>query len=394
MPDEQTSGGPGLGKSIKLGLGLIAIGLVGELVFCSVYFGLAQIENALIPYLIGFGLAWVMAPIMISVIVIKQLQKLGKDEEEVEVVEPVHKVGWFIDVRRLAPDYVMMVAFACLAVTAGLGAIVVSYYSVVPEQSMDLFFMLSIPLAGLAALAPALIWIMMAHGFKSTRPMKNWVIIAALGWGMFSTMPSLFFNTIYGSFLSAVFGLDLSAILSAPVVEEFFKAFGIVLFLAYVKDESDGAILGICFGAGFNIIESLIYAYNLFLDLSASYLAFQLSLRALTITVHLFGPMVIGIAVGFIKNTLPKMLNKKYGYRAGSSYHLVISIILLSVAYGAAMFFHGLWNTMASLGGLISFLACFGLGAQGIFGLGIIGIILMIAGLIAHKTSKKEEAST
>jgi RsiW-degrading membrane proteinase PrsW (M82 family) len=85
----------------------------------------------------------------------------------------------------------------------------------------------------------------------------------ALTWGMLSPVPVLVIGLGADLVFQGVTGSPLpdwaSTVISAPIVEEFFKAAGLIFLITRIKNGYCGFVMGFFAGAGFSIVENLLY---------------------------------------------------------------------------------------------------------------------------------------
>jgi RsiW-degrading membrane proteinase PrsW (M82 family) len=206
----------------------------------------------------------------------------------------------------------------------------------------------SIPLIIITITLPAMAWISFTYAFDPYEPEPRGMIILGIIWGMISTFPSLFLNTA-NSFWMEDLGLS-TAVFSAPLVEEFFKSIGFILIFSQIKDETDGVIYGSTFGAGFSLLENMIYGGNtVFLAGGISFILLIGFRSFFNIMGHMLGPAAIGFLIGWTK----KYLKPKIAARTPDpgSYKITISIVLVGLIFTGFVFSvlnHGMWNFMVS----------------------------------------------
>lgn len=187
-----------------------------------------------------------------------------------------------------------------------------------------------VPLVILGIAAPALAWISFIYSRDKLDPEPEWALLLAFGWGMFSTFPSFFMNTFNGTLLGLFNAAFLSAIISAPLWEEIFKAFGFFLLAKEVDNELDGLIYGICFGVGFATVENFLYAGTALADGgSLGFMVNSMIRGVFTVFLHIIGPALVGFFLGRAVRRKDTGLTKWLPIMGG----LAVGIIN-----------HGIWN--------------------------------------------------
>ena len=108
----------------------------------------------------------------------------------------------------------------------------------------------------LIALLPPILFILALLWMDSFSLVKKWVL--AWSFIMGSLAVALAYATITG-----IVKLSFSADISGPIVEECFKALGIVLLVRLRRCAFfiDAAIYGAAIGAGFSFVENIVYVY-------------------------------------------------------------------------------------------------------------------------------------
>lgn len=170
-----------------------------------------------------------------------------------------------------------------------------------------------------------------------------WMLVGAFLWGAaVATLFSLILNRASTSVVSSTFGQEAAAffttVISAPIVEEFWK--GLALFILYwwKKDEFDGVLDGIVYaamvGLGFAAVENFLYYGRAFLFGGAGEAFLTFGLRGvISPFIHPFFTAMTGVGLGLARRSSR------------------ISVKLLAPAAGllAAMFLHSLWNLSGTL---------------------------------------------
>ncbi|MFW3146668.1 MAG: PrsW family intramembrane metalloprotease [Thermoplasmatota archaeon] len=205
----------------------------------------------------------------------------------------------------------------------------------------------------LASIAlPAVAWVVFTYAFDPYEPEPRSFLILGLFWGMLSTFPSLFLNTYNDTWMPSV-GLS-TAVVSAPVFEELFKAIGFVLIFSQIKDETDGIIYGATFGAGFALLENVLYSANGILlsdgNPAITYTILILFRSFFNMVVHMIGPVLIGFLIGSIRARQCRDIDS-----CGSKLPMTAFLLLvIPIGYLFAVLNHALWNYIAGFNSLLS----------------------------------------
>ncbi|MBN1389991.1 MAG: PrsW family intramembrane metalloprotease [Candidatus Thermoplasmatota archaeon] len=207
----------------------------------------------------------------------------------------------------------------------------------------------SIPILLISITVPAVGWVMFTYAFDPYEPEPRAFIVIALSYGMLSTFPSLFLNTFNSTWMEPL-GIDV-AIASAPIVEEFFKALGFVIILSQVKDETDGIIYGASFGAGFALLENVLYASNSIMNGDGVLVILLIVFRSFfNIVIHIIGPASIGFMIGLVRGFK----------RPQNGNNISLTSLLMApgiaVGYTFGVIIHFIWNFLAGLSGWVSLL--------------------------------------
>ena len=166
-------------------------------------------------------------------------------------------------------------------------------------------------------------------------------------WGAgVATLSSLVVNSTLNLDIARTLGdqdsaVVIVAVFVAPVAEEFFKGIGVIIFILArrnsINSRLDGLICGGIVGAGFAFIENIQY----FLRTSSSG-AFMLTTTVFTRGI--LSPFVHPMATSFTGMAIALVLIRRYG--------ALWSTIRVFLGYLTAVFFHGLWNFLASNNGI------------------------------------------
>ena len=205
-------------------------------------------------------------------------------------------------------------------------------------------FLFLFPIAFIIAFAfPGLIWVSYIYSRTVTSPEPQRLVLIALAWGMFSTLPASLLNDI-GSRIVDVnqdallgkgnFGMPELILVSiiAPFVEELLKPVGLLLILKRLKTPYEGVLYGVACGMGFAIIENMLYELFILLWYGSDAWTINAFVRGIGSTVlHAVGPAAIGFAIAYSKQ-MGKSMNK---------------YLLYAYIFGFTM--HAAWNAFATL---------------------------------------------
>lgn len=202
----------------------------------------------------------------------------------------------------------------------------------------------------LLACTPAPFYSGLALWLDRYEPEPPSLLLGAFLWGAtFAVFASYILNSIAAVFLALLFGEGgsaLSGVLSAPLVEESAKGFGLLILVFGWRREVDGIVDGVIYATmvalGFAMVENVLYYGNAFHSGSQGQVTGIFILRGIfsPFSHPLFTSMT-GIGVGWARqstNTAVKMLAPFFGWIA-------------------AMTLHTLWNLSATISGGLWILA-------------------------------------
>ncbi len=169
-----------------------------------------------------------------------------------------------------------------------------------------------------------------------------WGALAACGFAvLINTAVSLTAEGILGPGAGDVVG----AVISAPLVEEFFKGIMVLGIFFFLKDEFDGVVDGIIYATftaiGFAATENVIYYARALQEADVSGLAVTVVLRGfLSPWGHPLYTSMTGIGIGL----------------AREAENTFVRVIAPFAGYAAAVFLHALWNGAATVADLAALL--------------------------------------
>ncbi|HKR12238.1 MAG TPA: PrsW family intramembrane metalloprotease [Pyrinomonadaceae bacterium] len=197
----------------------------------------------------------------------------------------------------------------------------------------------------LAATIPVPLYVVLVLWIDRYEGEPLWMLSTAFFWGaLVAPFFAFLFNTSSGLIVGALAsdaeaGEAFAAVISAPIVEEIGKAFILVIFFLWKKDEFDGVVDGIVYasmaGLGFAMTENILYYGN----------AAATSGGVLTATV-----IVRGFFAPFSHPLFTSLTGIGLGL-ARQSTNLAIKLLTPIVGLLMAIFMHSIWNGSAVFGG-------------------------------------------
>ncbi|MBX3233031.1 MAG: PrsW family intramembrane metalloprotease [Labilithrix sp.] len=180
-------------------------------------------------------------------------------------------------------------------------------------------------------------------------PEPAWALAMTLAWGFIAACGfSALVNTMVDAIGTAMFGKGagdvLSACISAPVIEEFTKAFAIFFMFYFMRREFDGVVDGVIYATfaalGFAACENILYYGNaakaeMLAGKEGAFLGTFFVRGILAPWGHPLYTSMTGIGFGVARET-----NKTW-----------LKWLAPIGGYCFAMFLHSVWNTAATLSG-------------------------------------------
>src|SRR5215213_5809591 len=120
----------------------------------------------------------------------------------------------------------------------------------------------------LAATIPVPIYVVLVLWIDRYEGEPLWMLSTAFFWGaliaaFFAFLVNTTSGLVVGTLTDAQVGEAFAAVISAPIVEEIGKAFILIIFFFWKKDEFDGVVDGIVYasmaGLGFAMTENILY---------------------------------------------------------------------------------------------------------------------------------------
>jgi RsiW-degrading membrane proteinase PrsW (M82 family) len=197
----------------------------------------------------------------------------------------------------------------------------------------------------LAATIPVPLYVVLVLWIDRYEGEPLWMLSTAFFWGaLVAPFFAFLFNTSSGLIVGALAadtqaGKAFASVISAPIVEEMGKAFILLIFFFWKKDEFDGVVDGIVYasmaGLGFAMTENILYYGN----------AAETSGGVLTATV-----IVRGFFAPFSHPLFTSLTGIGLGL-ARQSTNIAVKVLTPVVGLLMAIFMHSIWNASAVFGG-------------------------------------------
>ena len=227
------------------------------------------------------------------------------------------------------------ILFFCFLMALAIGLVALS------ERGVFIYFF---PIAFLVAFTfPGLIWVSYIYDRRITSPEPQRLVLIALAWGMFSTLPASLLNDMGARLIE----VDQNALLGnggfgraelilvsviAPLVEELLKPLGLIFVIKRLRTPYEGVLYGVACGMGFAIIENLLYELFIVIWYGSDAWTINAFVRGIGSTLlHAVGPAAIGYAIA-LSNQMQEPRRK-----------------VLPIAYLIGVVMHGLWNGFATM---------------------------------------------
>ena len=264
----------------------------------------------------------------------EEKKDLNWKEEEIQLEETItKKLGSFEKQELQLPNSGILFFGFLLSLALGI--------AVLGERGPFLYLF---PIAFLVAFSfPGLIWVSYIYSRTITSPEPQRLILIALAWGMFSTLPASLLNDLGARIVNvdqnALFGngefgtpeLVLVSVI-APFVEELLKPIGLIFVIKRLRTPYEGVLYGVACGMGFAIIENMLYELFILIWYGSDAWTLNAFVRGIGSTVlHAVGPAAIGYAVAFSNQMQKPMRN----------------YLILAYLFGFTM--HALWNGFATM---------------------------------------------
>lgn len=194
-------------------------------------------------------------------------------------------------------------------------------------------------LGGLAALLPTLVYAFLVLSLDryEREPWRN--LLGAFAWGaVIATLFSILLSGIANSLLRGLFGAEtggtIAVTIGAPVIEESLKGLALLGLLLLYRDEFDGVLDGLVYGAltglGFAMTENILYLGQAYIDRGLA------GLGQLFIAREVFGGLGHALYTGTIGASV--------GWARGRYGRGLLRFVVPVVGWALAVTQHGLWN--------------------------------------------------
>jgi len=272
------------------------------------------------------------------------------------------------------------------AVLFGIGLLfglicLVLLFVALPATQGQLGQHISAMLCGSAIALPAMIVYLTVPRLLDRYDPEPWyALVGALAWGAIAACGySALINSIAGEVVTAsrgpAVGEAVSVVISAPVVEEFWKCIGVFGIFYFLRREFDGMVDGVIYASfvaiGFAAFENVIYYARAGLSGSEIQFGGTVFMRGvLSPWCHPLFTSMFGLGIGIARESTRPIL-KWLAPLAG---------------YLAAVFLHALWNGSALLFSLADQgeYLCFALPLWFIFVAAFLGIIIVLVRRRGH----------
>lgn len=205
-------------------------------------------------------------------------------------------------------------------------------------------------IAAVVAFVPAVIYLLPLIILDRYDPEPLWLLALAFGWGalvavVVSFVLNTFFGLAVGMTVSPGAGQIFGAVISAPIVEEASKGIGLLILLVafrkYFDDILDGIVFAGVIALGFATVENVLYYGRAIGDAGIAGLLLLFFMRGiLSPFAHVTFTSLTGIGCGISRE----------------SHNKFVRILMPMLGYIGAVTLHMLWNGMAIVGGLGTFL--------------------------------------
>jgi protease PrsW len=221
-------------------------------------------------------------------------------------------------------------------------------------------------LSSIVAFVPAIFYLAIFLWLDRFDPEPPITLAIAFAWG--ATVSVLFSGIINDIFMITI-GNSLTQIITAPVIEEAFKGFGVVLIAVLFRRDFDSVVDGIVYAGvvalGFATMENIEYYGRSIVDGGVENLTGIFLIRGVLAPFsHVLFTATTGIGCGIARET----------------HDAIVKIGAPLLGAFAAMFLHSIWNTLATLGSM-TFFAGYLLFEVPLF----IGFIFLIAALVRRE---------
>ncbi len=231
-------------------------------------------------------------------------------------------------------DYIGLGGFLLLSVIMAILMICVFLLELGPGGSL---------VGILVAFLPLPLYLVLFLWLDRFDPEPWWALASAFAWGaLFAILPAYIVTSTASSITASMAGEEagshFAALVSAPLIEELSKGFGVILALVLLRREFDGVVDGLVYSGiialGFSTVENVLYYGRAFLAPGSGRLLLLLFLRGiLSPFSHALFTAPTGIGCGIVREA------KGTPLRFAAPF----------VGMAMAVLLHLLWNFVASL---------------------------------------------
>lgn len=225
-----------------------------------------------------------------------------------------------------------------------------------------------------AAIIPALLYVMLFYWADRYEREPRWLVTVAFFWGalpavILSLIGELLIGEPFVAEPNTLAGDVVSGSLVAPIIEELFKGAALFAIFWWKRQEFDGVLDGIVYGAlvgfGFAMTENLLFFLGSYADGGFGALTIVIFLRSIVFGLnHAFYTSMIGIGIGIARHKrsfLARLLWCSVGLMAGIFAHALHN---LGASLSSVNFASFLLSLMVAGGGVAVTLIAIGLSWQ------------------------------
>jgi len=193
------------------------------------------------------------------------------------------------------------------------------------------FSYLSVIIGSISAIFPVPLYLYLTTRLDTKEPEPKWALFSHFTWGAtIAFIGSYIINSIVDQ---TFYNMNYTSVISAPIVEEFFKCLGLLIFFLFFKKYFNNFLDGIMYATmvalGFAMSENISYYIDAYHSNGISSLFRTILSRGVaTVFAHPMFTMFFGISLAFslkLKNKISKVVIPILGY--------ILSVV-----------FHALWN--------------------------------------------------
>jgi RsiW-degrading membrane proteinase PrsW (M82 family) len=225
-----------------------------------------------------------------------------------------------------------------------------------------------------AAILPTFLYVLLFYWADRYEREPGWLVAVAFIWGavpaiILSLIGELLIGEPFVTTPDSLAGVVVSGSLVAPIVEEVFKGLALFAIFWWKRQEFDGVLDGIIYGAligfGFAMTENVLYFIGAYSEGGYGSLGVLIYLRSILFGLnHAFYTSLIGIGIGIARNKqsfLARLLWCTVGLTAGIFAHAMHN---LGASLASVNFATFLLSLMVAGGGLATIVLAIGLSWQ------------------------------